>query len=717
VVNGHGKAHEADFLIVGEAPGREEDAGGLPFIGGAGRVLNALLAEANILRTDCYVTNVCRCKPPNNRVPDLDEIFACQSHLRKEILSVNPKLVVALGDTACTLLTGRRLTDYRGSLLSGIGPAAGYRVLATYHPSFVMRAREMFPVVAWDLKKARQPYPDYEVNYLINPSREQLIAWCDHWQGSTCAVDIETRGDKEENNKDDALNPWKGEIIGIAFCPKPGVACSLSHGSMVANWDIIQPFMASCECVWANNLFDRTYLAVHKGFIANSYWDVQDAMHLIYPALPKKLDFLRSLYTNMEPYKQQYKNSKGHYKPGELEDYDLGTLNCKDVDATLRTMLGQKAYLSEQLRQDMEEENELALKMRLRGVSIDTTAVATHYAQLLPRIEGLRQSFAQTYSVDISSPKQLARLLYDDLKLPVFDDRGKSSYPGGPRSTNEKAIQALGNSLGLVYLNDDDGERFEGSHQHAGALAAILEFRGLQKLSSTYCEGVYRAVESDGRLHAQWSPTGTDTGRWSCRGTPLQGVPKDMRDIVVAKPGHILFGADYKGMQIIAAGVLAEDWELVENMLKPEYSIHDEVLEAIKPLYPSIKRIQAKTVVFGTFFGRSARDIAHQFHVPVKTAQLWQDIFYSKRPKLRELFEERLPKEWETHGYVTTIDNRKKYCERVTEAKNTPVQNFESVVTKAAMRKLEAEGYQDTMMIHDGIVCEEPIGPTNEARF
>jgi DNA polymerase I-like protein with 3'-5' exonuclease and polymerase domains len=192
-----------------------------------------------------------------------------------------------------------------------------------------------------------------------------------------------------------------------------------------------------------------------------------------------------------------------------------------------------------------------------------------------------------------------------------------------------------------------------------------------------------------------------------------------MRDTIIARPGKVFHGADYKGMQILGAAVMAEDWELCEKMMDLDYSLHEEVLNAIKPFYPSIKKIQAKTVVFGTFFGRTPKSIALAFKVPVDTAELWQAIFYSTRPKLKTLFEDKLPTLWKAKGYAEGITGRKKYCEVVTEAKNHPVQNFESVIVKSALKKLKKLGWTNVMMIHDQIVCEEDeLGPDgNEAKY
>lgn len=713
VVQGEGK-HNPTLMIVGDAPSREDDQSGRPFSGGTGKILSALLSDAGILRSDCYLTFATKCRCPNSRAPQLDELYACQGYLGAEINRVDPRVIVALGDTAGTLLTGKALGDWRGSIVDGIGPANNRKVLLTYEPQFVMKARTMFPVVAWDLRKASKPLVEYpNKTYLINPDRTTVEAWFNAHRNVPVACDIETTADKEDGGKKDALDPFKGEIIGLAFCANPGHALHLSAGAMLRDWDIIGSFLEGNNNIeWANNLFDRYFLFIKKGIRPGIRFDVQTLMHLIYSKMPKKLDFLRSAYTNEAPYKLHY---KANYKSGVWSPQALGDLNCLDVDITRQVAKAQEPHVHPSLIASVWREEEIALDMKIRGVYIDQRVLASHYAQILPTIERLEKEFNSKYGVSISSPKQLNNLMYLTLKLPKHDDKGKPCVTGA--STNEKAIQAIGNKLGLVYLNDEDGERFEGDHPNKDVIAHILEYRGLAKIAGTYCEGVFKSIQTDGRVHPGWKPTGTATGRWSCVDVPMQGVPKEMRDMVCAAPGKILMGADYKGMQIMGAGVLAKDWELCQLMLDPRYSIHNDVLEAIKPHYPSIKKIQAKTVVFGTFFGRSVRDIAMQFHVPVKTAELWQEIFYSLRPKLKQLFEVDSPAFWESHGYMLGGDGRKMHCEKITEAKNYPVQNFETVVTKEAMWRLREEGYHMLLNGHDQLVCEEPDDDTKYDRW
>src|SRR5437867_11487892 len=106
VVFGSGDPN-ADLMFVGEAPGFHEDKQGIPFVGAAGKLLDQLLAGIGLTRSDVYVVNVLKCRPPGNRDPQPDEIEACESHLWRQIELIEPRVVATLGNFATKLLSGR----------------------------------------------------------------------------------------------------------------------------------------------------------------------------------------------------------------------------------------------------------------------------------------------------------------------------------------------------------------------------------------------------------------------------------------------------------------------------------------------------------------------------------------------------------------------------------------------------------------------------------
>ncbi len=148
-VPGEGPVY-APVLLVGEAPGRDEDLSGRPFVGRAGRILNAALEDASLSRDSVYITNVVKCRPPGNRRPKPDEMVACRMYLMGQIACVQPKIIVTLGATALRGVLGRphELQAARGERLQ----LGGIRVVATYHPAAVLYNRSLERELRRDLR-------------------------------------------------------------------------------------------------------------------------------------------------------------------------------------------------------------------------------------------------------------------------------------------------------------------------------------------------------------------------------------------------------------------------------------------------------------------------------------------------------------------------------------------------------------------------------------
>ncbi len=109
---------QSDVIFVGEAPGRNEDKHGEPFVGVAGKKLSIALEEAGISRDEVYITNIVKCRPPNNRVPKTSERNTCQEYLKQEISIIKPKIICILGNTAFnSILGGSEITKFRGKIV------------------------------------------------------------------------------------------------------------------------------------------------------------------------------------------------------------------------------------------------------------------------------------------------------------------------------------------------------------------------------------------------------------------------------------------------------------------------------------------------------------------------------------------------------------------------------------------------------------------------
>ena len=146
----------ADLLFVGEGPGREEDLAGEPFVGRSGKLLDRLMAEEiGLTRAECYIANVVKCRPPNNRNPAADEIAACRPYLEEQIALIVPAVVVTLGNFATQLLMDR--TDGIGKLRGSVYPYGSGHLVPTYHPAYVLRAGgEAMAEMRADLVRAKR---------------------------------------------------------------------------------------------------------------------------------------------------------------------------------------------------------------------------------------------------------------------------------------------------------------------------------------------------------------------------------------------------------------------------------------------------------------------------------------------------------------------------------------------------------------------------------
>jgi uracil-DNA glycosylase family 4 len=142
---------EADWLLVGEAPGAEEDRLGDPFVGQAGRLLDNMLAAIDLARDDnVYICNVLKCRPPGNRNPEPDEVASCEPFLKRQLAAIRPRMIVALGKFAaqCLLRDDTPITRMRGSFRS----YEGIPLMPTLHPAYLLRDPSKKKLAWEDLK-------------------------------------------------------------------------------------------------------------------------------------------------------------------------------------------------------------------------------------------------------------------------------------------------------------------------------------------------------------------------------------------------------------------------------------------------------------------------------------------------------------------------------------------------------------------------------------
>ena len=161
VVFGVGNEH-ADIMFIGEGPGGDEDRLGEPFVGKAGQLMNKAFDIVGIKREDIYIANVVKCRPPNNRDPEEDEIKACMDYLRNQVMIIRPKIIVLLGRIALQNILGKeyKITQARGKWIE----KKGIMYLPTWHPAALLRDETKKIEFLKDLKEL--------VNYNLNSKYE-----------------------------------------------------------------------------------------------------------------------------------------------------------------------------------------------------------------------------------------------------------------------------------------------------------------------------------------------------------------------------------------------------------------------------------------------------------------------------------------------------------------------------------------------------------------
>lgn len=160
-VPGEGNPH-ARLMFIGEGPGRDEDLTGRPFVGRAGQLLDKMIAAIGLSREEVYIANVVKCRPPQNRAPEMDEVAACMPYLRAQVGLIRPQVIVLLGSSALGAILGpeHRITRERGAWLE----RKGVFFMPTFHPAALLRDESKKRPVWEDLKKVRDKLQELEAN-------------------------------------------------------------------------------------------------------------------------------------------------------------------------------------------------------------------------------------------------------------------------------------------------------------------------------------------------------------------------------------------------------------------------------------------------------------------------------------------------------------------------------------------------------------------------
>jgi uracil-DNA glycosylase family 4 len=656
IVNTEGPL-DAKIMLVGEAPGEEEDKQGRPFVGPAGRTLDALLGQAGIARYQCLVTNVARERPPANKISFYFEDKKCTipkprlrewiAKLKEEIELYQPNIIVALGATALWALTGeKKISDFRGYAIP-CTLVEGRKVLPTYHPQAVNYEYKLhFPTVL-DLRKAlrHSAYPDLpetKQTFLPNVNIKRFISYMEecmaHPEWEYLSVDVET------------LSPGSHiEELGLSHNPNFGISTFLLKGRTsclcendeLLLWKTFAELIKHKKIIMQNGAYDIGVLWHNQHILVENLWmDTLLAAHVCWPELPRDLGFLGSICLDIPPWKNSSKTEA--YNPADAAN-TLGIALVLDKEIT-----------KQGIRSTFDFEMGLipvSLMMQLQGIEVDRdkqkelidiwTAKRTELKKQLDTVIGREVNF--------NSSKQMIQLLYIDLKLPVQYKRRKSIEETRTMTVDANALRTLSR---LVPDNP--------------VFNLILEYKKADILLNNFLS---IELSPEGKVHTSYNITGASSddeedtkktkrsfGRWSSSGSiilpygsgNLQNIPFEARKMYRAKKGWKIIEADYAQAEAVVVAYLTGDQKLkkmfkdsfgLPKTEKAVYDIHKMTIATMLNILVSDvtkdQRVAGKTIRHATSYSAGPQVLANRLGIKLSTAKTLMDLYHKANPHLR----------------------------------------------------------------------------------
>lgn len=347
------------------------------------------------------------------------------------------------------------------------------------------------------------------------------------------------------------------------------------------------------------------------------------------------------------------------------------------------------------------------------GVRIDRALLEKLRSEYQEELTGIEKNIFQMAGreFNVSSPKQLGEVLFDELLLTV---KGQKKTAGGQRSTKETELEKIRDLHPIV----DE----------------VLKYRGLKKLLGTYIEAIPPLLDGEDRLHAEFLQTGAVTGRMASQNPGLQNIPirteqgRAIRAAFIPRDGYMLVGLDYSQIELRIAAILSGDEKLCE-IFKSGRDVHTEVASAVMGVPTESvdreMRRRAKIINFGILYGMGVNALKVQLGTTIGEAQQYLEDYFATFSRLKEYLEETKGYA-RKHGYTETMFGRRRqfpemksplpYVRAQAErmAINAPIQGTQADVIKAAMVRVDAwlreigarEDAHLILQVHDELVYE-----------
>ena len=547
----------AKIMFVGEAPGREEEIQGIPFVGGSGKVLNQLLSQALIIRSECFLTNVMHDRPINNNFGQFYEdkarripskfLLEGYARLKGEIQKICPNVIVAVGSEALKALTGLKgITKRRGSILSCTLTDTYYKVIPIIHPAAIMRMWEWAPLTLLDLERIKEEAksPTHEFTPRLYHKIETISRLKAEVKKALKAeylsFDIETC-----NNQISCIGFATSSTYAFVVPIHMFETSTWSATDEKIVWKLINKLLESAlKKIGQNANFDMFFINTTTGISVKNLWlDTMSAFHCVYPELPKGLDTLCSIYTDQPYYKDTIKTD--YYKYNALDcmiTYECA-MKIKEELIEFRTWGFYRNVVHPMLN--------ILLHMELKGLRVDIKKKDLAAASMSEELKLLQAKMEKAigHELNVNSSKQMIEFLYTELGMPVQYHKHYGAGETTP-TANAKAL----NKLAKLYPS--------------AVFDYILTIRDRRKILSTYLTA---KVDEDKRIRCSYILYGTKSGRLASRmsrfgtGMQMQNVPKGLcREIIIPDEGYMFVSADLSQAEMRVVAWLANDTMLID---------------------------------------------------------------------------------------------------------------------------------------------------------
>lgn len=711
IVDGHGPDH-APILAVGEAPGRQEDERGIPFVGMSGKLVRAVMAELGATAETVRYTNSVRCwMGDGNRNPTKQEIIACNGWLIAEILECAPKVILTLGKVAEGAV-GMLEEVIRGELPQTI-------IVPAYHPAYLLRNPKLRPRWEDDLKRAilLAKVGPYAYQPRVGVVAAPWVEGEPDWGAEHLGIDSET---------DDGEEHWSAKLV--TWQISDGTRARTYTGG--SEWDFMIDLRTEFRRQWEEHgrpkltLWNSKYDAPVLGLDLREFDKWEDAEIASYVLRkPAGLKNYATEYLGLPMHQIQELIGTGKkripYSQARREQFEKAEeYGNRDAVATSRAgeklfeELAQTPSLERYYREIEKTTTAALLEMEQAGIRVDVDRLTRLSDSLDERIAISRAQLMSDF--EVYKPNSTHELAIVMRRMGVI--LGERTEHGAP-------------SLDKVAMGKyREQAEMEGNLGAVALIDAVMEYRKTTKVKSTYVDALLREKDWEDRIHCRFNQTVTDTNRLSSSKPNLQNIPAEakMREIgaelrrsFVPAPGYVFVVGDYSQLELRIFAEYTQEPVLLEAFADPTKDVHQMVADEIR-----LSRDTTKILEYAIIYGCDKEKVAEVAGATNRTeAERILAVINSKVPSLLG-WKKRIEEELRMKGFIESLFNWRVYyplafsplsnerAAALREAANMPMQGTAAGIAKIAMR----EGYRlcqryDSrllLQVHDEMVWEVP---------